>query len=370
MNDQTKVLLVSPFKGTVGGISRWTGHILDFYEKQGCNDVYLEQYYGRNEEKHIVHGADSYIKRFIIGICSYIPLIKDVKQKLKTGDYNVIHICSSGSFGLIRDWCLLRIAKHHSIKTIIHFRFGRIPFLLSHNNWESFLLKKVLSQADRIVVLDKATLCALKEYDYADVLLIPNLVSLKLKNVIDKFFPCQRKQRTVLFVGHAIETKGIFELIRAISLMPNTTLRVVGFIPEATKSLARECFVNSTSEIEFVGELPYEETIKEMLSATVFSLPSYSEGFPNVVLEAMACGCSIVATSVGAIPEMLERDASGNEYGLIVAPHNVDELRVALNKMLSDEQFRSNCSDNVRRRVYERYSIGKVWTLLVQLWKE
>lgn len=370
MKDKIKVLLISPFKGTVGGISRWTGHILDYYEMKGYNDVCLEQYYGRDEAGHIIHGEDSFVKRLLLGIKSYLPLIKDVKKKFESERIDVLHICSSGSYGLVRDWLLLKTAKRHDVKTIIHFRFGRIPTLLNQKGWESYLLNKVLNLTDRIVVLDKATLSALSSKGYQNVQLIPNPVSLKLEKAIDKNLSCEKKHRTILYVGHAIEDKGIYELIKAASTIPDTTLRIVGFAPGTTRLLANEYYGKTTSKVEFAGELPYEETIREMLSSTVFSLPSYSEGFPNVVLEAMACGCSIVATNVGAIPEMLEPDNNGNEYGMVVNHHDVDMLRVALNKMLFNKEYRSNCGENAKKRVHERYSIDKIWAQLVQLWQE
>ena len=367
MNDKVKVLLISPYKGTVGGISRWTGHILEFYKRKGHDDVHLEQFYGRNEETHIVHGGDSVVKRFILGIGSYLPLVKDVKTKLKTGNYDILHICSSGSYGLVRDWLLLKAAKRHAVKTVIHFRFGRIPALLNQKGWESSLLNKVLTQTDRIVVLDKATLSALTYKGYTKVQLIPNLVSIKLEDAIRKCSSCNRASRTVLFVGHAIESKGIYELIKAVAQMSDMTLRIVGFAPEATKTLANECFGNSASNVVFVGELSYEETIKEMLTCTVLSLPSYSEGFPNVILEGMACGCSIVATPVGAIPEMFVINGE-NPCGVCVPVGDVAELRESINELINNPTKAKTLGENARKRVNEVYSMPKVWELLVGMW--
>lgn len=70
-----------------------------------------------------------------------------------------------------------------------------------------------------------------------------------------------------------------------------------------------------------------------MLKCTVFVLPTYTEGFPNVVLESMACGCPIVATSVGAIPEMLDGGA-----GIVIEPRNVEQLRDAVAWVLENPE--------------------------------
>ena len=73
-----------------------------------------------------------------------------------------------------------------------------------------------------------------------------------------------------------------------------------------------------------------------LLSASdVFVLPSYTEGFPNVIIEAMAMGKPIIATSVGAIPEMLDEGC-----GVVVPPKDADSLQKALQKVCN---FDSDC---------------------------
>ena len=117
------------------------------------------------------------------------------------------------------------------------------------------------------------------------------------------------------------------------------------------------------------GETPYEEVIAEMCKCDVFVLPTYTEGFPNVILESMACGCAIVTTSVGAIPEMLEEE-DGKHYGIMVEPRNVEQLKGAIERMLSDADFKNECRANVQQRVNERYNIDSVWRQMVDIWSE
>jgi glycosyltransferase involved in cell wall biosynthesis len=67
-----------------------------------------------------------------------------------------------------------------------------------------------------------------------------------------------------------------------------------------------------------------------MNAATIVSLPSYNEGVPNVLLEAMACGTPVVATNVGGIPEVVQQQA-----GILVEPGDVAALANALAKAIS-----------------------------------
>ena len=98
-------------------------------------------------------------------------------------------------------------------------------------------------------------------------------------------------------------------------------------------------------------------------------MPTYTEGFPNALLESMACGCPIIASAVGAIPEMLE-DENGKHFGVLIEPKNVEALKTAILRMLSDTQFKEECGINAQKRVFERYNINNVANQLINIWKK
>ena len=140
---------------------------------------------------------------------------------------------------------------------------------------------------------------------------------------------------------------------------------MVGSVSETVKKELLQLAENAL-QIEIVGEEPYEEIIKDMSQCDVFTLPSYTEGFPNVILEAMACGCAIVATDVGSIPEMLEED--GKRYGIMVKPMDAEQLQNAIALMLEDHQLNEECRKNAKQRVIERYSMPQVWKQMTNMW--
>ena len=94
---------------------------------------------------------------------------------------------------------------------------------------------------------------------------------------------------------------------------------------------------------------PHGEIPKFLAAADVFVLPSLSEGFPLVILEALASGVPVVATPVGGIPDVL---TSGSN-ALLVEPGNVDELAEAITRILSDDTLRQNLINNGLRTSHQ-----------------
>ncbi|HOP79844.1 MAG TPA: glycosyltransferase family 4 protein, partial [Armatimonadota bacterium] len=116
----------------------------------------------------------------------------------------------------------------------------------------------------------------------------------------------------------------------------------------------------------FHGEVTHDQAIQHIASADILVLPSLTEAFPYVVVEAMACGVPVVGTRVGAVPDMLDVE-SEHPCGVCVAPGDVDSLAQALSLILSDNQTRSRMAENARRHV-EEYSLSKVFSQLVTIW--
>jgi glycosyltransferase involved in cell wall biosynthesis len=135
----------------------------------------------------------------------------------------------------------------------------------------------------------------------------------------------------VLYVGHVTEEKGAFDLVRAfISAGPrleNARLVVVGDGTglAACRELARE----HGQLISFVGAQPHAKIASWLAACDVLALPSWNEGMPNVVLEALASGRRVVATRVGGIPEVVT-----DQLGILVPPRDVPALSRALETAL------------------------------------
>ena len=364
-----RVLLVSPYsEKLVGGIINWTRYIVGYYHECG-GDFELQLL--NNENAVQVTEATGTIRRLINGISNYIPVCRKYVKSIKDTKYDIVHICTSASIGLIRDLYLVNAAKRRGVKTAVHMHFGRIPKIIDSRGWEYYLLMRLVKKTDRVVVMDNASLVALNALGLRNVSFLPNPLSADVESIIEQQRGLKRESRKIVFAGHVLETKGVFELVNACRGIKNIKLEILGKIPNDSirKQLMIEAGEDSEQWLSIPGNMPFEDVIKEMLTCSVFVLPSYSEGFPNVILESMACGCPIVATNVGAIPEMLEID-SISACGLCVPPKDPNELRIAILRMLDDQLLASQCGENAKKRVTQSYSMYKVWNELVGIWKE
>ena len=362
-----KVLFVAPFDGVTGGILRWAEHIFNYYQTLDDSDIKMDKFsIGR---KHAVNIGRP-IERIINAIKDYGRTIGNYKRILKNNSYDIAHISTSASLSLLKDLLMIKIAHRYGTKTVIHFHFGRIPELQKQNNWEWKLIKKVISMSDSVIVMTESSYKTLTDCGYCNVRLVPNPLSSAVTDYISKHPSRGKIPDTILFVGHVIKTKGVEELVDACSHIENVKLKIIGYTTDEMKSLLQQKAINckgDSSWLELIGELSYEQVLDQMQRCDVFVLPTYTEGFPNVILESMACGCAIVTTKVGAIPEMLKEDDSG-KYGILIEPQNTEALVSAIKILLFDEDLKKQCRQNACRRVNERYSIPIIWSKLLNIW--
>jgi len=119
----------------------------------------------------------------------------------------------------------------------------------------------------------------------------------------------------------------------------------------------------------FAGTLNAEGVLEEMRQATLLALPSYTEGFPLTVVEAMAAGCPVVATPVGAIPEILAFDDQ-TPAGASVPVQDVEALAKAIRSLLDNPQQRLSLAKRAREKVVSDYGMTVVFNQYLAAWQK
>jgi teichuronic acid biosynthesis glycosyltransferase TuaC len=142
------------------------------------------------------------------------------------------------------------------------------------------------------------------------------------------------ESEVAVFVGWIAPTKGLRELVDAVTRLrvshPRLQLFCIGEGAFQAELEARASNAGSRDRIRFLGRCGSPEVASWLAAANVFCLPSYAEGCPNSVIEALACGRPVVGTRVGGIPELVD-----SESGILVAPRDSEALAEALGEALS-----------------------------------
>ncbi len=151
-------------------------------------------------------------------------------------------------------------------------------------------------------------------------IVIPNGVDVPLKKT--KF---NKTKKSIIFVGSITKNKNISCLINAFQIVINdcnVKLKIIGDGPELKTIVKSVEDKNLKEYIDFLGVLPHDKVISHMQCSDFLILPSFMEGAPNVIREAMSCGIPVIATSVGGIPEMIKE----GEHGLLFEPNDTIAL--------------------------------------------
>lgn len=356
-----KICLVAPFPPPYGGIANWSKMIKEYSENER-EDVELV-ILNTSPGIRITEGRTLRDRVVKSGI-EMLHLKKKLKQSIKTEKPDAIHITTSGSLSIIRDILFLKAAKRKKIATIYHIRYGRIPELISKNNWE---WKKQLSAcrlANKVIAIDQKTYSSLCDYLSPNkVIYIPNPINLEQIKYDGHY---KIKQNSITFLGWVVPTKGIEELLQAwqnlSSMFPEWKLNIVGPYQEQYLEYLKNKY--NILNVNFTDEMEHERALEILDSSEIFILPSYTEGFPNVVLEAMALKKAIIATNVGAIPDMLS-----DNCGVLIEKGNAVSIEKAIEKLILDPSERIELGKRAYSKVYSEYNLEKIFEEYSKLWR-
>ncbi len=351
-----KVLLISPQPPPYGGIANWTAMLLEYIK--GTDDELST--INIAPKKRSTEGRGLF-DRVVVSGFDMLKKRRELRCKIKSTTPDIIHITTSGSLAIIRDYLLLKTAKRYGVPTAYHIRFGKTGEMAEASSKLWPLYRKAMLLAGTVIAIDKKTHDDIEKYvPDANVVLIPNPINTdKLPNV-----PEQTKKQ-IVFLGWVVPTKGVSELVEAWNTVgaeyPEYNLLIIGQSkPEYLEVLKSAVKVDN---ITFAGEMSHDAAMKAVAESEIFVLPSYTEGFPNAVVEAMALKKPVIATSVGAIPEMLENDS-----GILINPKSPEEIISALRQLLSDSDLRERISKNALAKVNSEYNIDTVYKSYRKIW--
>lgn len=360
-----KVCVISPLPPPSGGIAQWTSNI--FSASQTQSDLKILHIDSSQTRNNVLSPS---VSTKIFGgvgvICRVIPRY----FRVLLAGLEVTHLTTSGYIGAVRDLFVLLVSKVFVTPVVYHMHFGRLPELANTGGWEWTLLRTCISLSAHVVVLDAHTLSCVKEnFANKGVSLIPNPIDISAigseVEAASRDFGHLGASRYVLYLGWLLPTKGIGELLQAWNQVSHNGIQLVLAGPCLDDYKEELLSLVGDQSVVFLGEVSHPDAMRLLRGASFLVLPSHTEAFPNVLLEAMALSRAVVATDVGAIPDIL-----ADNCGLVVPPKSVGDLVVAMQTLIDDERVCHEFGANGRRKCVSMYDAMVVLHLYVALWKK
>ncbi|MGR5066511.1 glycosyltransferase family 4 protein [Photobacterium sp. DNB22_13_2] len=276
-----------------------------------------------------------------------------------------IHMSSRGSF--IRKSLIVRLCKILGSNVIIHLHGSEFQIFYNEESgsFQQKYIRNTFNKADSVIVLSTqwASWMHTIVNDINKVSVVYNAVpSLKLdrSNVV---------KGQVLFLGRLGKRKGVDDLIMAfkkvVSSVSYAKLLLGGDGPiEQYKDKISE--LGLTDNIECIGWVAGEHKANLLNASDVYVLPSYNEGFPMGVLEAMSSGVVVVSSTAGGIPDAI----TNKEEGLLIEPGDIDALAEALVEMITNRVQNQELSNRAKNKFDNCFSINAIEPQLEKIYKE
>jgi glycosyltransferase involved in cell wall biosynthesis len=278
----------------------------------------------------------------------------------------VVHVHAASRASFVRKSIVLLIARLAGCKTIFHLHGGgfRQFATVEAGGLMRRWIRHTLESSSVVITLSPGWARFVHGFaPKARVAVVPNSVPLPAPSALAE------EAGRILFLGRLEDAKGVFELLAAGALLvprfPALRL-VLGGEGDADAVRRRAAELGIGERIELPGWVGPQARDEQLARASVFCLPSHAEGLPMAMLEAMASGTAVVASSVGGIPETI----ADGDNGLLVPPRDEAALASALGQLLGDDALRAQLARRARASIEQHYSTEVVCGQLSALYRE
>ncbi len=347
-----KIAMIGQFPPHIGGVGV---HIHTLSKKliEEGHEVYVITYPHKDIKDidgiHVI-GTKGINIPGLRGLGFYINAKKALKKLIKEENIDIIHGHYLAPAGLLA----AEVGESTNTKTYVTAHGSDIFELYNNRTYARPIIKKVLKKADIILAVSEA----LKE----DIIKIPikdienkvrihhNAVDITkfkpnsdniFRKELEKDYGLNNDYPILLFVGNLIDRKNVDGLIEAKKLSKtNYNLVIVGRGPEMKKLKDQSQDVDNVYLTGARGDVD-----KIIPSSDIVILPSHSESFGLVLIEALACGKGVIGSYAGGISEIITPDV-----GLLVNSEDFQSIADAIDKVFSDDDLKNKFSENARER--------------------
>lgn len=347
---KTKICMVIPSFSAKGGITSVVSGYKGSKLEADYDIKYIETYTDYNKIAKALFTIKAYIT-FVITLIFWNP--------------SIVHVHSSFGGSFYRKLPFIVTARWFN-KPIVNHIHGSYydEFYFNASESKKKRVTKTYNRCSAIVVLSEGAKEIVSKITETPIYVIPNYGVIQ-DNIINN----NRDAYQVLFLGFITEKKGCFDIPYILSKVrkeiPNVhfILAGAGKIDELKSKIDEDC----KKSIKFPGWVKNEDKDKLFRESNLFLLPSYSEGMPMSVLEAMGYGLPIVASNVGGVSTIVK----DNVNGFVINPGNIEEFSQRIIEILINKDIKKKFSLASKEIIKNEYSkekhiskIEKVYTLL------
>lgn len=360
-----RILVVGPFPPTVGGITSCIENIMNSRLKALYEFVPFTTSRPTVGARRDVSDYSILFKinpRLLISaaiatLCHLIkyPFVLLVKSP------KLVHIHTTDYLPFLESSVYTLLAKLFSKKTIMHIHATSFTIFYTNGSFVTRVLtRKILSMVERIIVLSPDTALFFKRIaPQSKISVIPNAI--ETRNLSTREWALEKTGLhpvRVLFVGgEEAKRKGLFDVLKAIPIVANKYGSGILFVFVGIYDKLKQEAIHEAETmyhcVKNMGFLDKGEMQKVRLSSDIYILPSYAEGLPMALLEAMAAGLPVISTMVGSIPELIEEGTNG----FLIQPGDYVALAERIVRLAKNQGLRNRMGKRNIEKVRKSYSL-------------
>ncbi len=299
-------------------------------------------------------GALTRVKRILSQLVGFRRQVKDKRP-------SIVHINSApDTKAFLRDAAALWLVPARGARTVFEFHGGfDRNTMLQGPGWVRAFAKRTLRRASLVVTLNQYHTDALLRLcpGLPNVRAIPNFLEADMMSSLTAS-PIEAADGALrlLFISRVAREKGVFDAIETVRILHgrerDVSLRVAGIGDDLEEARSLAARYGLDGVIEFTGFIAGDDKVNAYLSSDVLLFPTcWNEGFPYVLLEAMAAGLPVISTTYGVMPHLMEDGVNG----YLAEPGDPASLAEKVEKLILNPGLRIEIGTSNRRTVRERY---------------
>ena len=348
-----KILMVGTSLNPMGGIAA----VARVYESAGLFERYRVHYLA-------THCDGGPVAKLRIMFCAYARFL----GMLLTGQVGLIHVHVASRASFWRKSGFFLLAFLCRVPSILHLHGGGFAAFYERQcgPLRRAYIRYIFNHASRVLVLSsgwQAWVRGMSRNAHVEIMFNP----VALPPIPTPW--SARQAGSVLFLGKLGQAKGVYDLLQACAELtqrcPSLHLALGGDGDRSALQQQADA-LGVARHVDLLGWVQGEQKTRLLNSCRIYVLPSYFEGLPMSILEAMACGVPVIATAIGGIPEAIQDGVEG----YLLAPGDVNGLAERIARLLSDDALAQSMGAAARSKVERQFSTAAVMPRLEQIYND